>query len=140
MLLVLLMGACSGRQMPRYSQFGEVDPQGWRREQALAFDVPQQAAPNLEICVRHTGSFPYKELYLRVELFGSGGDIYADTLCVPMADDAGRWLGKGSFGLYTLREPLGVKLPADSLVHVEITQVLSDDSPVGIRNIGLISE
>lgn len=126
--------------MPRYSQFGDVDPRGWQRAYALEFDVPRQAAGNMEICVRHTGDFLYKELFLRVEMFGDGATAYVDTVRVQMADDTGRWLGKGSFGLYTLRTPLSLTLPRDSVVHVEISQALADDAPVGIRNLGLISE
>jgi len=60
------------------------------------FEVTDKQPCDIVLCVRHTESYPYQNMWLFCELSNDSTAIWTDTLEFYMADDRGRWLGNGS--------------------------------------------
>ena len=60
------------------------------------FDVTDTKPCNILLCVRHTESYPYQNMWLFCQLSNDTAAIWTDTIEFYLADDRGRWLGNGS--------------------------------------------
>lgn len=89
-----------------YSRFRSVPAAGWdefdgREFQPFAEDtLLQPGRYDVVLCVRHNGRYGFREVRLAVEAPGKEGVMKADTVTVRMADADGRFVGRGSYGLY----------------------------------------
>ena len=102
-LLILIvnvcLAACTGSVS--YSDFRDINPQGWSKDDAVCFDfaVPDTSADyNILLHIRHTDSYPYQNMWLFVDAFYPGSPVQTDTLELFLADDRGQWLGRGRNG------------------------------------------
>jgi len=74
-------------------------PEGiWDRNNPVRFEVVVEdtiTPHNLYINVRNTGMYPVSNLYLFVTTIAPSGHTIKDTVQVILADERGKWLGKG---------------------------------------------
>jgi gliding motility-associated lipoprotein GldH len=74
-------------------------PEGtWDRNNPVRFEVVVEdtiTPHNLYINVRNTGMYPVSNLYLFVTTTAPSGHTIKDTVQVILADERGKWLGKG---------------------------------------------
>lgn len=89
-----------------YSRFRNIPSGGWDRLDGREFQPFAEdtlllpGRYDVVLCVRHNGSFGFREVRLAVETPGPEGVMKADTVTVRMADADGRFLGRGSYDLY----------------------------------------
>ena len=70
----------------------------------FVFDIADTVARHdVYIDVRHTGEYPFSDLYLFVDLTGPGGRSMRDTVECLLADPTGQWLGKGTGFIFSDR-------------------------------------
>ena len=70
----------------------------WDRNNPVRFEVVVEdtiTPHNLYINVRNTGMYPVSNLYLFVTTIAPSGHTIKDTVQVILADERGKWLGKG---------------------------------------------
>ena len=70
----------------------------WNRNNPVRFEVVVEdtiTPHNLYINVRNTGMYPVSNLYLFVTTIAPSGHTIKDTVQVILADERGKWLGKG---------------------------------------------
>lgn len=70
----------------------------WDKNNHVRFEVVVEdtiSPHNLYINVRNTGMYPVSNLYLFVTTIAPSGHAIKDTVQVILADERGKWLGKG---------------------------------------------
>lgn len=136
-----LMTVFSGCNPPgnEYSEYRHLPESGWRFNEPVAFAPvhPDSIARGfISVAVRHDNTYPYRALWLELSYKGANG-VKRDTICLDLADDYGRWMGKGigtSFQLAdTLASPM-THVSGDSLV---LRHIMRTDTLRGLNSIGL---
>jgi gliding motility-associated lipoprotein GldH len=98
------------------------------------------------IDLRHTGDYPYSDLYLFVHLQRPDGKQLRDTVLCPMADPTGKWFGTGTGWLFADRYKAHVlykfrnRFPVRGEYAVRIEQAMRVDPLAGIVDVGLAVE
>lgn len=122
---------------------------GWDRTftPEFAFDITDSVARHhLFIDVRHTGDYPYSDLYLFVDLSGPGGRHARDTVQCLLADATGRWYGKGAGFVFADRYDAHVlyklnnRFPATGRYTVKLEQAMRTERIEGILDVGISLE
>ncbi|MCK9254594.1 MAG: gliding motility lipoprotein GldH [Bacteroidales bacterium] len=94
---------------------------------------------NVYIHIRHSSEYQYKNLWLFVKSSAPNGVIKIDTLECNLADDYGKWYGKGSGSIRNLQWPwkMNVRFPHKGKYSVEYEQAMRIDQLPGIMKMGL---
>lgn len=125
-----------------YHQYRTVSPQGWEREDTLSFVLPDSTFTGhhyqLEIGLRHTEKYAYRDLWIAV-IRPYSTPPTCDTLHLELADMKGKWYGTGnSSTFYQFHAPAGefTLSYADTLVqlvHLMASPCLKGITDAGIR-------
>ena len=95
-LLCTLLSACNKQQI--YSEFHSINQHGWHADSLMGYtiDISDSTAQyEVLITLRHTTQYPYQNLWLFVgEQYGNM-PLHSDTIECFLADNHGKWLGKG---------------------------------------------
>lgn len=98
LLLPLLVVACNPNES--YNAYQPVGKEGWHRDSMLTFSVPVSdtlSTCRVELQIRHTGSYPYDNLWVAVEMASpDSSNSLVDTLEVKLVDKNNNWIGAGS--------------------------------------------
>ena len=95
------------------------------------------------IDVRHTGDYPFSDLFLFVDLAGPGGRTVRDTVECLLADPSGQWYGKGLGFIFADRYQahvlykLGNRFPAGGQYTITLEQAMRTEKLNGILDVGL---
>ena len=98
------------------------------------------------IDVRHTGEYPFSDLFLFVDLTGPGGRTARDTVECLLADPSGQWYGKGLGFIFADRYQakvlykLGNRFPAGGRYSITLEQAMRTDKLEGVLDIGVSVE
>ncbi len=101
---------------------------------------------DLYIDIRHTGDYPYSDLFLFVDLHGPDGRHLRDTVECLLADPTGRWYGKGTGFIFADRfeahvlYKLGNRFPAAGLYHIRLEQAMRTEELPGVLDVGISVE
>lgn len=79
----------------------------WDRHKPVTFEVQIDdtiSAHDLYINVRNTGLYPMKNLFLFVRTTAPSGHSIKDTVEIILADDKGKWYGKGLGDIWDLSQ------------------------------------
>lgn len=106
MSLVLLSSCDSSRV---YEQNSKLSEQGWSLKEKPVFEVEildTVSSMNVYVNVRHSGHYPFSNLWLFVNTQLPDGSKKRDTLECVMAAKDGKWLGSGLGDIWDLQTPL----------------------------------
>ncbi len=140
-LLTLGLFSCDSNKV--FEEYIEVENANWQKEDIANFEFIAKdttEAHNLYINIRNTGDYPYSNLYLFVTMQGPNGGLLKDTVNCILADNRGKWLGKGVGDLWDLRIPYvgGFKFAQKGNYIVSYEQAMRvEDGLKGITDIGL---
>lgn len=114
----------------------------WEREKTANFEFEIEDSTGVyEIYLnfRHGGEYPYQNLYLFTETFGPLGLTAKDTAQMLLADNRGRWLGKGIGDIfdYQFKYKEGQLFPAKGSYRFKIEQAMYDKVLDNVTNVGL---
>jgi gliding motility-associated lipoprotein GldH len=96
--------------------------------------------------VRHTGEYPFSDLFLFVDLSGPGGRTARDTVECLLADPSGQWFGKGVGFIFADRYQakvlykLGNRFPAAGRYTITLEQAMRSEKLQGMLDIGISIE
>lgn len=125
-----------------YHQYLSIDNNAWQKDSAAVFTVPIIDTANLYnviIDIRNRNEYSYQNLYLFVYSTTPDGKTDGDTLNCILADNQGRWYGKGIGSTSTL--PImympSVKFSQKGVYTFKIMQGMREEILEGISDIGL---
>jgi len=102
---------------------------------------------DLVIDIRHTGDYPFSDLYLFVDMHGPDGRHARDTVECRMADPTGRWYGKGTGFIFAGRTVAarvlyrhGSRFPAAGDYRIRLEQAMRTERLEGVLDVGVSVE
>jgi gliding motility-associated lipoprotein GldH len=126
-----------------YEQYRSFPIEGWIKDSVAAFTVQVDdtiALHNVYINLRNTSSYPFCNIYLFVKATAPSGAFAIDTVEYMLADQYGRWQGKGFSKMLDNRLIFRkyVQFPQRGAYRFEVrqgmrTEVLPHISDVGLR-------
>lgn len=145
--LLTILSGCTDAVV--YQSDVQVPDGSWDRSfiPKFEFDITDTVQEHdVYIDVRHTGQYPFSDLFLFVDLEGPGGRAMRDTVDCLLADPTGRWYGKGlgfifadrfeAKVLYKLRN----RFPASGRYSIRLEQAMRTEKLEGIQDIGVSIE
>lgn len=137
--LVLLTGMAGCVNRGAYSGFTSLPDNRWAYADTLTFRVERADSltpGTLSVAVTNTTDYPYSNLWLEIT-YPHQEATYRDTVNLSLADEYGRWTGKG-FGADFQSEAKvarGVVLPNGS--EIKVRHILRADTLEGISQVGV---
>lgn len=102
---------------------------------------------DLVIDIRHTGDYPFSDLYLFVDMYGPDGRHARDTVECRLADPTGRWYGKGTGFIFAGRTVAarvlyrhGSRFPAAGDYRIRLEQAMRTERLEGVLDVGVSVE
>jgi len=141
LFIVAVLLSCNSNVV--YDEYINIEKENWKKENIATFEfdaVDTLTAHNFYINVRNKGEYPYNNLYLFVTINSPEGNFSRDTVNCILADDRGKWKGKGWGDLWDYQQPyLGnVKFAKKGKYIVSYEQAMRvEDGLKGISDIGL---
>ncbi|MCX7986811.1 MAG: gliding motility lipoprotein GldH [Bacteroidales bacterium] len=103
-ILVLGTGAC--KPHVDLAENAEIPDASWDMNKAIRFEYFCQDTLNdkdILFNIRHSGQYPYSNLFLFVNTLAPNGRSQKDTVEFMLADARGKWFGSGIGDIYSLR-------------------------------------
>jgi gliding motility-associated lipoprotein GldH len=127
--------------IPEYSESRVVDSKVWASSDTIHFDMNIANDSALYDCfvdVRHTGDYPFSNLYLFLDLTYPNGKHRVDTLECVLADKRGKWYGSGLGDIvdHRIEYKSGIKFPAAGSYSLDITHGMRVDPLDGVTDMG----
>ena len=140
LLTTTIMGGCSSHTTHRaYHSFAHEE---WKMQDTISLNVTPTdslADYTLDIEIRNSNNYPYEDL--PISIICTEGDsllLLNDTLLLNLADEYGRWKGKGIGGLYQTEYHAGKLHIMHAGRHcIRISHLLPDTLLKGISDIGI---
>lgn len=139
-IMLLMATACSGDG--DFSRFERLPENGWAYGDTLMFDTTRPdslSRGNLSLAMRHSGEYQYANIWLEVS-YNDNGHIRRDTLNIPLADNYGRWLGKGFGSTRQLELPVARDILPLTASRIGVRHIMRVDTLRGVREIGVVFE
>ncbi len=114
----------------------------WHLDNILSFDVPVEdtvSGNDISFIIRTGPSYPFRNLYLFITTSSPEGRKITDTIQYFLADEKGRWYGKGFGDIYELTLPFktNVFFPAKGTFNFTIRHGMRDTELRGFYDFGL---
>lgn len=100
-LCMFALIACGRKAV--YESYKTIGPKGWQKDSVLRFDFNVQdpkEAYNLYVNLRNKGNYPNSNIWLFLSVYSPEGISLVDTMEFSLADNDGRWKGKGIGDLF----------------------------------------
>jgi gliding motility-associated lipoprotein GldH len=138
-LLAILLLSCTGTVV--YHQYQPTDGEFWGKDEVcyFTFRIHDASVPyNISFEVRSNNLYPYRNLWVFCSEEPPAGPLRRDTLECMLADEYGKWHGKG-ISLHQLEIPLRTRhiFPMPGQYTFAFRHAMRDDSIRGIRETGL---
>lgn len=139
----IVFGSCSSIDKNKvYEEIVAIPVEGWHASQNYKFDMPvTDTAKVYDILVhlRNSGRYAYSNIWLFIETTSPKGNSLKDTFEIILADDLGRWLGKGIGDVNNILIPYkeNILFPVKGVYQVKITQAMREENLKNILDIGL---
>ncbi|MCD6332594.1 MAG: gliding motility lipoprotein GldH [Bacteroidales bacterium] len=139
-LFVFILTGCHHRIL--YESSVRIPSEGWAADRMIRFAVPVTDTAgyyDLFIQVRNNRRYAYANLWLFVRTTAPTGATVRDTLECPLADNQGRWLGRGVAHQFAIEMPFKyrVKFPFPGTYRFEVQQGMREELLKHISDIGL---
>ena len=136
----LVLASCDGSMV--YESIENVPDEGWKSTEPIEFTVSVEdttALQNILVTVRNTSNYKFSNLFLFVTTTSPTGASVCDTVEVPLADDKGRWYGKGFSNYYDMRVPYKrmIKFPYKGEYKILVVQGMREENLEGIEKVGV---
>jgi gliding motility-associated lipoprotein GldH len=114
----------------------------WELMNILSFRVPVDdtlSTNNVTFTIRSGSSYPYRNIYLFVKTVSPDGNSITDTLQYNLADEKGKWYGRGFGDVHELNLPYksNIFFPRKGTYQFNIQHGMRKEELDGIYDIGL---
>lgn len=139
-MMVILAASCGQKDF--YLHNVPIEKGIWPADRYYRFDVPVKdttGSYNIYLQVRNDGRYSYSNLWLFIRTNSPTGASLRDTVECRLANEQGRWEGRGSGGRFSLEIPLRyrVRFPNPGTYIFEIDQGMRDKELKYITDLGL---
>jgi gliding motility-associated lipoprotein GldH len=140
LLSVFFLSSCNDNRI--FEENTAIPESGWDSSNVVTFnvDIKDPSTPaNFYVNVRNADGYPYSNLYLFVRTKFPNGKMSNDTLECTLADENGKWIGKGIGDIYDNRIPFkrNVRFPLPGIYTFEIRQGMRITSVPLIMDVGM---
>jgi gliding motility-associated lipoprotein GldH len=140
---LLLIAGCQSNNV--YQDVKDIPGEGWSKNNILSykFNISDTLQPyHVLLNIRNTTKYPYRNLYLFIETTSPQGHSVRDTFECTLADERGRWYGKGWGDVYENEIPYKqyIRFPDSGTYTIDIQQAMRTNSLKHITDIGVIVE
>jgi len=144
LLSAILLMLVSCRKKTEYEEFAAV-PEAWNNRNLVHFNVniTDTVTPqNVYISVRHSGKYEFSNLYLFVTAQSPDGNVRRDTVEMILANEHGKWQGKGAASVFTFYYPYKshIRFPVPGIYRFTIEQAMWIRDLKNISHMGLMIE
>ncbi|MDR2813608.1 MAG: gliding motility lipoprotein GldH [Prevotellaceae bacterium] len=139
-ILALCLCACDASRV--YERYSAMPAEGWHKDSSAVFDVyvsDTAALNSLYIDLRHASAYPFCNIYLFVKATAPSGASTRDTVEYILADQYGRWYGKGFSSVIDNRLAFRkfVRFPRSGVYRFEVWQGMRMNVLPHVINVGL---
>ncbi len=139
-LVMILLAACNQNRV--FYRFTDIPGNKWNNKNIVHFDVPiadTANSHNVFLLIRNNANYKFSNIYLFVTITSPAGFSVKDTVELTLADEKGRWLGKGAANLFTSRHPykMNIRFPYRGIYTFDIEQALRETELKHISSVGL---
>lgn len=140
LLSVLFCLSCDKQGV--FEEFVSIEGHSWQHSNILHFNVNMadtSHAYNVLISVRNTANYAFSNLYIFVTAHSPNGSFVRDTVEIILADEHGKWLGKGAASVFTTYHPYrqNIRFPLRGIYTFDIEQAMWIKELKNITDVGL---
>jgi gliding motility-associated lipoprotein GldH len=125
-----------------YEDIVSIPHEGWVVGGSVKFDVPVNdiaKAYDIFLHFRNSRSYEYSNVWFFIETKSPKGNYLKDTFEIKLADDAGKWLGKGIGDMNNMFVPYkqNILFPVRGIYQVTVKQAMRDTTLKHVLDFGL---
>lgn len=139
-IITTILSGCN-KEKNIFLDYCHISSEGWNKETILTFEpyIEDKMPLDVMIELRHNNDYPYQNIWFFVSLFHKDQIIQTDTVQYILANDFGRWHGRGCNALYqlSLMYKQRVVFPDTGKYKIQIEQAMRDNPLYGVEDIGL---
>lgn len=140
LLFIIFFAACDEGRI--YEKSLKIPESEWERNETAEFEFEIEdslASYTFSLHFRHAGNYPYKNIYLFTKTKSPSGKLAVDTAQMILANNQGRWLGKGIGDIYDYQFQFkkGPIFPEKGKYKVEIEQAMREKTLSNVTDIGI---
>jgi gliding motility-associated lipoprotein GldH len=137
---LVLLSSCNSNVV--YTDSMEMPDRTWKLLDIPAFKIPVTdtlKSNNVFFTIRTGSSYPFRNIYLFVTTISPDGKSITDTLQYNLADEKGKWYGKGFGDIHELNLPYktNVYFPVKGSYKFKIQHGMRVEDLKGVYDFGL---
>lgn len=141
LLTIAALAGLSGCRMgPNdYSCYHDISPDGWLYGDTLKYSFATRdtaSTGDLVLSLRHTNDYIYSNIFLEVTVADSVGST-RDTLAITLADDFGRWYGRGIGTDFQVSDTIADGVTLRRPVNISVRHIMRDEVLAEIEQVGI---
>lgn len=141
--LVFMLGLFACQSNNVFQDVRDVPESRWNKDNILSYNfrIEDTLQPyHVFLNVRNTSQYNYRNLFLFIETTSPQGNTVRDTFECVLADERGRWYGKGWGDVYENEIPYKqfIRFPRTGTYSIEIQQAMRTNNLKHITDIGVI--
>jgi gliding motility-associated lipoprotein GldH len=140
LIIISFLTCCAKNEI--YDKTYSFSGDSWKYDEPVDFEftVPDTSRSyDIYLHIRNSGSYSYSNIWLFLEVSAPNGNVLKDTLEIILADNAGRWLGKGIWNVNEMQVPYkhDVFFINRGIYQLSVQHAMRDSTLEGIMNVGL---
>jgi gliding motility-associated lipoprotein GldH len=137
---LLAIYACDNKKV--FDNYIALENNTWSTNNILEYNInisDTTQANNMLLNIRNNNTYPYSNLYLFITISDPMGKNRTDTLEVRLADDTGKWLGKGIGSTFHSDVMLlqSFRFQHTGIYKIEVEQGMRTNELKGIIDVGI---
>jgi gliding motility-associated lipoprotein GldH len=137
---LILLSSCSSNVV--YTDSFAMNEKTWRLPDIAVFKIPITDtinSNNIFFTIRTGSSYPFRNIYLFVTTASPDGRSITDTLQYNLADEKGKWYGKGFGDIHELNLPYrsNVYFPVKGTYQFKIQHGMRTEDLKGVYDFGV---
>ncbi len=137
--LILLIN-CTNK--PLYDRVDSIPSDGWETGNKLMFEFPitdTTLSYDILFHVRNLQNYSYSNIWLFIEIAAPNSFVKRDTFEIMLADDAGRWLGKGIGNINSMLTPYRIEttFPFRGIYKITLQHAMRDELLKNMLDVGI---
>ena len=138
--LLFLFFACKSDKL--YEEYKTIESSGWDQDSSAVFRFTIDKTflnYNIFVDIRNRGDYANSNLWLFVDIIAPDFTCIHDTVEYQLALPNGKWVGKGTGGLFLNQFPFreNIYFPISGIYTISIRQAMRNNPLIGISDIGI---
>jgi gliding motility-associated lipoprotein GldH len=138
--MLLMVVACKTDKL--YEDYKSIQSSGWDQDSSAVFSFNIDKTflnYNLFINIRNRGDYANSNLWLFVDITAPDYTCIHDTIEYQLALPSGKWIGKGTGGMFSNQFPFreNIYFPIAGIYTISIKHAMRNNPLTGISDIGI---